>query len=108
MSSKPGSKQRREDDELSLSPSDADITELLVKLNTKEVEVTAEITVEPAGDEAELLKSLEADFIDDELVGGKINQCLANIASKRWGITLPSHKLKLLAKQTIGRHPCHH
>lgn len=98
-SSKPGSKRRREDDKLSLSPSDADITELLAESNTKEVEVTAEIAVEPAGDKAELLKSLEADFIDDELVGAKINQCLANIASKRWGITLPSNKLKpLLAK----------
>ena len=98
-SSNTGSKRRREDDELSLSPSDADITELLAESNTKEVEVTAEIAVEPAGDEAGFLKSLEADFIDDELVGAKINQRLANIASKRWGITLPSDKLKpLLAK----------
>ena len=93
-SSKPGSKRRREDDELSLSPSNADITALLAEANPKEVEVTAEITVELAGDDAKLLKSLETDFIDDELVGAKINQRLANIASKRWGITLPSDKLK--------------
>ena len=55
-------------------------------------------TAEP-NEEAELLKSLEADFTDDELVGAKINQRLANIAFKRWGITLPNDKLKaLLAK----------
>ena len=84
---------------MSLSPSDADITELLAESNTKEVKVTAELAVELAEDEAELLKSLEADLIDDELVGAKISQRLANIASKRWGITLPSDKLKpLLAK----------
>ena len=62
-----------------------------------EAEVTAK-TTEPK-EEVELLKSLEADFTDDELVGAKINQRLANIASKRWGITLPNDKLKaLLAK----------
>ena len=44
-------------------------------------------------------KSLKADFTDNELVGTKINQCLVNIASKRWDITLPNDKLKaLLAK----------
>ena len=52
-------------------------------------------TAEP-NEEAELLKSLEADFTDDELVGAKINQRLANIASKWWGITLPNDKLKVL------------
>ena len=36
------------------------------------------------------------DFTDEELVGAKINQRLANIASKRWGITLPNDKLKVL------------
>jgi len=57
-------------------------------------------TAEPNG-EVELLKSLEADFTDDELIGAKVNQRLANIASKRWGITLPNDKLKaLLAKHT--------
>ena len=56
-------------------------------------------TAEP-NKEVELLKSLEVDFSDDELVGAKINQRLANIASRRWGITLPNDKLKaLLAKQ---------
>ena len=55
-------------------------------------------TAEPNG-EVELLKCLEADFTDDELVGAKINQRLLNIASKRWGITFPKNKLKaLLAK----------
>ena len=50
-------------------------------------------------EELEILKSLEADFTDDENVGAKINERLANIANKRWGITLPSDKLKaLLAK----------
>ena len=91
------SKRRREEDELSISPSDEDIAAFLEESNSKEVEATAK-TAEP-NEEAELLKSLEADFTDDELVGAKINQRLANIASKRWGITLPNDKLKaLLAK----------
>ena len=90
-------KGRREEDELSISPSDEDINELLEESNPKEAEVTAK-TTEPK-EEVELLKSLEADFTDDELVGAKINQRLANIASKRLGITLPNDKLKaLLAK----------
>ncbi|CAH3169265.1 unnamed protein product, partial [Porites lobata] len=90
-------KRRREEDELSISPSDEDINEFLEESNPKEAEVTAK-TTEPK-EEVELLKSLEADFTDDELVGAKINQRLANIASKRWGITLPNDKLKaLLAK----------
>ena len=55
-------------------------------------------TAEP-NEEVERLKSLEADFTDDELVDAKIDQRLANITSKRWGITLPNVKLKaLLAK----------
>ena len=90
-------KRRREEDELSISPSDEDINEFLEESNPKEAEVTAK-TTEPK-EEVELLKSLEADFTDDELVGAKINQRLANIASKRWGITLPNDKIKaLLAK----------
>ena len=90
-------KRRREEDELSISPSDEDINEFLEESNPKEAEVTAK-TTEPK-EEVELLKSLEADFSDDELVGAKINQRLANIASKRWGITPHNDKLKaLLAK----------
>ena len=87
-------KQRLEEDELSISPSDEDINEFLEESNPKEAEVTAK-TTEPK-EEVELLKSLEADFTDDELVGAKINQRLANIVSKRWGITLPNDKLKVL------------
>ena len=90
-------KRRCEEDELSISPSDEDITEFLKESNSQAVEMAAK-TAEP-NEEVELLKSLEADFTDDELVGAKINQCSANIASKRWGITLPNDKLKaLLAK----------
>ena len=87
-------KRRREEDELSISPSDEDINEFLEVSNPKEDEVTAK-TTEPK-EEVELLKSLEAAFTDDELVGAKINQPLANIVSKRWGITLPNDKLKAL------------
>ena len=39
-------------------------------------------TAEP-NEEVELLKSLETDFTDDELVSAKVKQRLANIASKR-------------------------
>ena len=50
-------------------------------------------------EELEILKSLETDFTDDKNVGAKINERLANIASKRWGITLLNDNLKsLLAK----------
>ena len=66
-------------DELSISPSDEDIGEFLEESNSKEAKVTAK-TTEPK-EEVELLKSLEADFTDDELVGSKINQRLASIAS---------------------------
>ena len=69
-------KRRREEEELSISPSDEDINEFLEESNPK---VTAK-TTEPK-EEVELLKSLEADFTDDEVVGAKINQRLANIAS---------------------------
>ena len=88
---------RCKEDELSISPSDEDITAFLEESNSKEVKVTAK-TAEP-NEEAKLLKSLEADFTDDELVGAKINQRLVNIASKWRGITLPNVKVKaLLAK----------
>ena len=92
-------KQRLEEDELSISPSDEDINEFLEESNLKEAEVTAK-TTEPK-EEVELLKSVEAAFTDDELVGAKIDQCLANIVSKWCGITLPNDKLKaLLPKHT--------
>ena len=55
--------RRREEDELSISPSDEDITEFREESNSKEVVVSAK-TAEP-NEEAELLKSLEADFTDD-------------------------------------------
>ena len=91
-------KRRGEEDELSISPSDEDINEFLEESNPKEAEVTAKTT---EAKEVELLKSLEADFTDDELIGAKTNQRLANIASKRRGITLTNDKLKaLLAKHT--------
>ena len=91
------SKRRREEDELSISPSDEDINDFLQESNSKEVEAHSK-TAETE-EEVELLKFLEADFTDKEVVGAKINQRLANIASKQWGITLPNDKLKpLLAK----------
>ena len=81
------------------------MNEFLEESNPREAEVTATIT-EPK-EEVELLKSLEADFTDDELIGAKINQRLANIASKRWGITLPNDKRKaLLAKHAIKPENC--
>ena len=87
-------KRRRVEDELSISPSDEDINEFLEESNPKEAEVTAKTTEPKEG--VELLKSLEAAFTDDELVGTKINQRLANRVSKWWGITLPNDKLKAL------------
>ena len=47
------------------------------------------------------MKSLEADLNDEDPVGGKIQENLASIALKRWGISLSTDKLKaLLTKHT--------
>lgn len=90
------SKRRREEGELSIVPSDEDINEFLEELVSKEDE--AQSKAAEREEEVKLLKSLEGDFTD-EVVCTKINQHLANIASKWWGITLPNSKLKpLLAK----------
>ena len=49
--------------------------------------------------ETEFLKSLEAEYTDVEPLGQIITEGLANIAKKRWGISLTSEKLKsILAK----------
>ena len=96
--------RRREEDELSISPSDEDINDFLQESNSKEVEAPSK-TAETE-EEVELLKSLEADFTDKEVVGAKINQRLANIASKRWGITLPNDKLKPLLAQHAKPENC--
>ena len=82
------SKRRREDDELSLSPSDGDINEFLKESAPREVEVPS--TAAEPEEELEILKSLEADFTDDGNVETKINERLANIASKRWGLLSPT------------------
>ena len=90
-------KRRHEEGELSIVPSDQDMNEFIEESNSKEAE--AQSKTAETEEEVELLKSVEADFTDDEVVGTKINQHLANIASKWWGITLPNNKLKpLLAK----------
>ena len=96
------SKRPRCDDELSLSPSEADIDTLL-GLNASETKGTdgAESTNGTANEDEAYLKSLEADLNDEDPVGGKIQQHLANIALKRWGISLSNDKLKaLLTKHT--------
>ena len=59
-------------------------------------------------EEVEFLKCLKADFKDDKLVGAKINQQLAYIASKQWGITLPNDKLKPLLSKHAQPENCSH
>lgn len=85
------SNQRHQDDALSLSPLGEDINKLLEgsTSNPREIEAPGK-TTEP--EEVKLLKSLEADFTDEN-VGAKINQSLAKIASKHWDIILPNNKL---------------
>ena len=60
----------------------------------------SEVDGEAANDD-EFLKSLEAEFNEKDPIGPKVNQNLANIASKRWDITLSVEKLKpILAKHS--------
>ena len=95
-------KRRRGDHELSLSPSEADVDNLL-GMHTSEAQSAngSESNLGAANEDEDYLKSLEADLADDDPVGTNIQQNLANIASKRWGISLSPDKLKaLLNKHT--------
>ena len=96
------SKRKRYEDKLSLSPSEADIdTHLGVYASeTKEAD-DAESTNRVANANETYLKSLETDLNEDDPVGEKIEQHLANIALKRWRISLSDNKLKEgVAQQT--------
>ena len=57
-------------------------------------------------EEVDLLKSLEADFDDDEPLGEKIQQNLANIALKRWEVSLSSDKIKSLLAKHVKPENC--
>ncbi|KXJ28369.1 hypothetical protein AC249_AIPGENE23249 [Exaiptasia diaphana] len=90
----PPSKRRRADDEISLAPSDEDI-HALVHPDDDEPNVgknTADTDKDQQ--ESDFLKSLEAEYADSEPLGPKINESLANIARKRWGVSLTAEKLK--------------
>ncbi|PFX13540.1 hypothetical protein AWC38_SpisGene22366 [Stylophora pistillata] len=95
--SEPAPKRRRDFDELSTTASDQDIDDLI---NPSGTSAEDESPTQTANEPDEFIKSLEAEFADSVPVGPEINQSLANIAKKRWGITLPPEKLKpLLEKQ---------
>ena len=89
-------KRARLTDELSIgAPSDDDLKELISDADG----ATKSDDVAETAKELDLLKTLEADFNEDEPTGPNIQQNLANIAMKRWEISLSSDKLKgLLAK----------
>ena len=91
------SKRPRWDDELSLSPSEVDIDTLIGvnALETKDAD-GAESTNGTANEDEAYLKSLEAYLNDEDPIGGKIQQNLANIPLKRWGISLSNDKLEAL------------
>ena len=89
--SEPAPKHRRDFDELSTTASDQDIDDLINPSGTSAEDETPNQT---ANEPDEFIKSLEAGFADSVSVGPEINQSLANIANKRWGITLQPEKLK--------------
>ena len=91
-----GEKRPRLADELSIStPSDDDLKELISE--TDGAKKSGDVT--ETAKELDLLKTLEADFNEEEPTGPNIQQNLANIAKKRLEIYLSSDKLKgLLAK----------
>lgn len=96
-------KRSRRDDELSLGiPSDDDLKELFTGADGAENPDVATHTTE----EVDLLKSLEADFDDDEPLGEKIQQNLANIALKRCEVSLSSDKIKSLLAKHVKPENC--
>ncbi|XP_078384456.1 uncharacterized protein LOC144666894 [Oculina patagonica] len=97
-------KRPRREDELSVGvPSDDDdLKELLTGEDGAE---NPEVAIAPT-EEVEILKSLEADFDDDEPVGQKIQHNLANIASKRWEVSLSNDKLKGLLARHVKPENC--
>ena len=90
-------KRPRCDDELGLSPSDEDVEDLLGMQDSVSKGANGAESTKGAANEDEIyLKTLEVALEDEDSVGGKIQQNLANIALKRWGISLSNDKLKVL------------
>lgn len=96
----PVSKRQRDDDELSTTASDEDIARLI---NPAVPESQAE---KPDAGPEDFIKSLEAEFSESVPVGPKVNDSLANIAKKRWGIILPNEKLKPLLEKHAQPENC--
>ena len=74
----PRRKSRREDDSLSVHATDDDVAQLLA-----EPPVPAKVTDNASDDE--LLKELVTSLQDEDTKGPKVQQQLADIATKRWG-----------------------
>ncbi|KAK3743980.1 hypothetical protein QZH41_001757 [Actinostola sp. cb2023] len=96
---RPRKRPQADDDTLSICTTNGDIQDLIEGTSSgmKDTQHGTEST-EDKDAEAFFLKSLEADLNEDEAVGLKINDQIANIAKKRWGITLSSETKNLLAK----------
>lgn len=99
----PAPKRPRHDDELSTTASDEDIQRLLNPLGENTEDNSTPDNVEDSDD---FIKSLEAEFAESIPARPKINESLANIAKKRWGITLPHEKLKPLLEKHAQPENC--
>ena len=90
-----------EKDAISVAASDEDIRKLL----QDPLGQTSD-SVANTENEDELLKQFEADLKDDDESGPSINQQLANIANKRWGVKLGQDKITAILAKFIRPENC--
>ncbi|KAK2553065.1 hypothetical protein P5673_025792 [Acropora cervicornis] len=94
----PRRKSRREEDCLSVhATDDDDVAQLLAEPLAR---TTAPDNTNVAGED-ELLTELVASLQEEDMKGPKVQQQLADIAIKRWGIKLQSDKIRSI----LGKHP---
>ena len=93
----PKRKSRREDDSLSVHATDDDVAQLLA-----ESSIPAKVTDKSDdANEDELLKELVTSLQEEDTKGPKVQQQLADIATKRWGHKLNPEKMTSI----LGKHP---
>ena len=93
----PRRKSRREDDSISVHATDDDVAQLLA-----EPSIPAKVTDKSDdANEDELLKELVTSLQEEDTKGPKVQQQLADIATKRWGNKLNSEKMTSI----LGKHP---
>ena len=94
----PRRKSRKEDDSLSLHATDDDVAQLFADPASNPANVTDK--ADEAGED-ELLKELVASLQEGDAKGPKLQQQLAEIATKRWGNKLNAEKISGI----LRKHP---